>query len=1839
MAPHSLNGPDLARDSQILWEDDERVFRRGWRLDDSGKQCPALFLVPATEYPTPSRLDQFRHEFELRDELDRTWAVRPLELVRESGRTLLVLDDPGGEPLERLLDMPMEVGAFLRLAVGIAAALGKLHQRGLVHKDIKPGNILVNDATGEVHLTGFGIASRLRRERQSPHLPETIVGTLAYMAPEQTGRMNRSIDSRSDLYALGVTFYQMLTGVLPFAAADPMEWVHCHLARRPALPAARCREIPGAISAIVMKLLEKRAEDRYQTAAGLERDLCRCRAEWEAQRRIDEFPLGERDATDRLLIPEKLYGRQSEVETLLDAFDQVVKGGAPELVLVSGYSGVGKSSVVNELQPVLVPPRGLFAAGKFDQYKRDIPYSTLAQAFRTLIRQLLTKSEAELDRWRRELRHASEGHGQLIVDLVPELKLIIGDQPPLPEVSAKDAQRRFQLLFQRFVGVFARPEHPLALFLDDLQWLDTATLDLLEHLLTRSELRHLLLIGAYRDNEVNAAHPLMRKLEAIKGAGGRVTELKLTPLAQEHLEQLLADALRCERERSMQLTQLVYEKTAGNPFFANQFIASLAEEGMLAFDHDASRWSWDLARIHAKGYTDNVIDLMVTKLNRLPLETQRALQQLACLGNVAEATTLSLVLEASPEQVHAVLWESMRHGLIDRLPSSYKFIHDRVQEAAYSMIPEAWRTEVHLRIGRLLATHHSPQEQEETIFDIANHLNRGAPLITSREEREKLAELNLRAAKRAKASTAYASALKYLLAGAELLGATAWERRRDLTYMLEFERAECEFLTGELPSAAERLSALSNRVANTLERATLAYLQISVCSELTQFDRAVVVALDYLRHVGIDLPPHPTDDEVRCEYEQIWSQLGDRSIGQITDLPLMSDPEPLQTVRILTNMMVPASFTDRNLNHLMICKAATLSLEHGNCDASCHGYLMLARVAIERFGDFDTGAQFAQVGLELVEGAGLKRFEGGTYLSYALWIAPWTKHVRVCSDLMRRAFDAANRVGDPTYAGYASCCLQADRLVAGDSLSEVQSEAEVCLAAAQKANLSYHVDLVTPQLALIRTLRGLTRKFGYFDSEQIEEASYERHLADNAHLRVHECWYRIRKLQARYFAGDYRGALEASAASQGLMSLHIEDAEYHFYSALSRAASWESGTADERKQLDVLLQHVRQLEIWAKHCPANWENRAALVGAEIARIEGREPDAMRLYEKAIHSSRINGLVNNEAIAYERAAAFYRARGFDEIADTYLRSARTRYAAWGAEGKVRQLDRLYPRLKQGQPPPGPASTIAAPLEGLDLATIIRVSQEISGEMVLEKLVDTVMRKAMEHAGAERGLLIIQRGEELHIQAESRTAGNDVIVSLRDASLAATAMPKSLVPESILRFVIRTHESVILDDASSANRFSADPHFLQNRARSILCLPLLNRAKLSGLLYLENNLAPGVFTSGRITVLRMLVSQAAISLENTRLYRDLEDRESKIRRLVDANIVGIFVADLEGRIVEGNDAFLRIVGYDRDDLACGRLSWTKLTPPDWGERNMRALAELNSSGTAQVFEKEYFRKDGSRVPVLVGAALFKEGGNEGVAFVLDLTERKRSESALQLAKAELANATRVITLNALTASIAHEVNQPLAGIVTNASTCLRMLNAIPPNIEGARETARRTLRDGSRASDVITRLRALFSNKEFTLEPLDLNEATLEVIALSLSDLQRNGVTARSDLAGRLPLVVGDRVQLQQVILNMIRNGSDAMTGIADRTRELLIKTERAPNDRVCLSVMDVGVGIQPETAARLFEPFYTTKRDGMGIGLSISRSIIEAHHGRIWARANEGPGATFSFCIPCEHAPS
>jgi PAS domain S-box-containing protein len=1817
--------PDLAQYRlQQVQRDTEFVLFRG-SFNGAGDASAPFILVrtAVADHPSPATLRKLQHEYALLSELDPAHVVRPIALLDYERRPLLVLQDAGDTPLDLLLDGAIDVAPFLRLAIRVVAALGHLHARGLVHKDIKPANILVNAARDQARLMGLGVASRLPRERQSPPLSEFLVGTLAYMAPEQTGRMNRSIDSRSDLYALGVTFYEMITGTLPFTVSDPMELVHCHLAREPTPPCEKLSGVPRAVSAIIMRLLAKTAEERYQTAAGVESDLRRCLTESQKQRRIHEFALGEYDTPNRLLIPEKLYGRESEINTLLGAFDRVVAGGRPELVLVSGYSGIGKSSVVNELHRSLVPPRGLFASGKFDQYKRDIPYATLAQAFQSLVQQLLGKSEAELASWRGTLRDALGPNGRLIIELVPELELIIGPQPTAPDLPPHDARRHFQLIFRRFIGVFARAEHPLALFLDDLQWLDAATLDLLEDLLTGSDLQHLMLIGAYRSNELTADHPLRQKLEAIGAAGGKAVEITLAPLAPEHLQQLISETLRCEPERAVPLAQLVHEKTGGNPFFANQFIAALAEEDMLTFDHDATRWSWDLARIRAKGYTDNLVELMLGKLSRLNADTQMAVQQLACLGNAGAMAMLSLLYGTAEAEIHSLLAEAVHSDLLERRKDSYHFIHDRIREAAYLLVPESQRAEQHLRIGRLLAATTPPEQQEEAIYEIVNQLNRGESLIFSATEREQLAEFNLLAAGRAKAATAYDSALNYLVAGEALIPQDCWERRYSLVFAIQVNRAECEFLTGDLASAEERLALLSFRATNLVDKATVACLRTALYTTLTRAERAVDICVEYLREAGIACSPHPSDREVRDEYECLWAQLDGRPIEALFDLPLMDDPAWRATMEVLTELSAPAYFFDVNLWCLVLLRMANLSAKHGNCDGSCYAYGYMNTVVGARFGNYRAGLRFGQLGLDLVEKKGLERFKARVCHACGCVVIPWGRNIRAAAPLLRRSLETAQETGDQTYAAFARCDLVSNRLSSADPLDEVQREADSALEFAKKARFGLNVDVVTGQLGLIRTLRGLTPVFGSFCDDVFDEARFEQHL-EASPSRV-ACWYWVRKLQARYYAGDVAQALAAGAKARSLLKAAsgvLEEADYHFYAALAMAAASEHSLA--------LADHHKRLALWAETCPENFEDRAALVGAEIARLDGREVDAGRLYEQAIRSARGQGFVQNEGLAYELAARFHAERGFEAFADLYLRKARHCYQRWGADAKVRQLVMRYPRLAESDPALDSQGAKGAPAEQLELATVLKVSHAVSGEMVLDRLLDRLMRAAIEHAGAERGLLIARRDDELQILARAATSGATVIVDLGENVETKVALPLALV-----RYVMRTRDTLILEDASSQNVFSADPYLVRHRARSILCLPLINRGKLIGVLYLENNFAPRVFGPSRIAVLKLLASQAAMSLENAAAVDELRLRVNMLQKIP----VAAWSVMPDGTPDIVNQLWFEYTGQTPEYINSHPEAWMSTVHPEDRESASRLYWEGIRSGRGFTMEARFLRaSDQTYRWHLNRAVAVRDSEGNSLRIVgtsTDVHDLRQMQEELRGTQAEFGRITRAVTMGELTASIAHEVNQPLGAMVTSAASCARWLAAKPPQMDKAWRALERIVNDGRRAGAIIQRIRAMMSRQTPRRDWLDLNETILEVLALTQYELRRNDVVLETRLTEDIPRVHADKVQCQQVLLNLIVNAIEAMSEIDRRPRELTILSAADGPDAVRIDVCDTGTGVDSERATQLFEPFYTTKAEGLGIGLSISRSIIEAHGGRLTAGENAPQGAVFSIWLPVQ----
>jgi PAS domain S-box-containing protein len=946
-------------------------------------------------------------------------------------------------------------------------------------------------------------------------------------------------------------------------------------------------------------------------------------------------------------------------------------------------------------------------------------------------------------------------------------------------------------------------------------------------------------------------------------------------------------------------------------------------------------------------------------------------------------------------------------------------------------------------------------------------------------------------------------------------------------------------------------------------------------------------------------------------------------IEDLIDLPLMTDPGIEAALGILVILFVPAMAVDRNLVLLCSCHMVNMTIRYGNCDASVMAYGCLGMNLGPFSGEYRRGFQFGRLGYDLVAKRQLVAYKAqieyiiGTFLSF--WNEPRTRAI----EHLYSAFKATVAAGDLNTASYVCDHLVSHKLAAGEPLEKLYVESEAFLDFTRKAKFDPSCQIITRTQRFIQAMRGFTADVSTWSSSDFSDDEYERFM-ERYEWKSIVCGYYIMKLQARVISGDYHAAITARARATPLLWANagmVQEAEYHFYGALASAAYYDEASADERPDLLMALKaHHQQLELWAQTCPENFQNRSTLVAAERARIEGRDVDAMRLYQQAVRSARANSFVHYEALANEVAARFYRGRGLEEIAHLYVGNARRCYLRWGADGKVRQLDESYPHLREEQPVAGPRSTIGTPIERLELATVLKISQTLSSEIVLEKLIDALLRTAIEHAGAERGLLILPRGAELRIQAAATTGGSSVIIEPCDAPISSSELP-----EPVIQYAARTQESVILDDASARGPFSNDEYIRREHARSILCLPLIKQGRLIAVLYLENNLAANVFTPARIAVLNVLASAAAISLENSRLYRELQEREAKIRRLVDANIVGVLINNLEGQILEANDAFLQMVRYTRDDLTSGRLRWTGLTPPEWQAVTEGAVAQLRASGSCEIFEKEYFRSDGSRVPVLIAATLIGDARSETLAFVLDLTERKR----LRQAQADLAYMNRVITVGELAASLAHEIKQPIAAAVMDAKVCARWLQRDTPNIAEACEAASRIVKDTMRAADIIDRVRSLYRRGTPQRELVDLNEIVREMIVLLTDEANRYSIPIRTELTPSLPEVMADRVQIQQVLMNLMLNGIEAMK---DTSGELMVTSTRTEDGQSMISVSDLGIGLPQEQPDRIFEAFFTTKSQGTGMGLSISRTIVESHGGRLWATANPGRGATFQFTV-------
>jgi PAS domain S-box-containing protein len=1590
---------------------------RAYRKDEG---APVLLKVLRANKSTRADLARFKHQYDriARIASPRLMAVRGVEAL--ATLWCVVLEDFPGRTLAQVLAVrpsrKLEVSEALALAAGLAEGLAALHAAGLIQGDMRPQNLLVGPR-GEVKIVGFGVDAEITGAHERLYAPEVLADVLPYVSPEQTGRMNRSVDYRADFYSLGVLLYETLTGGRPFGAKDPMELIHAHLALEPAPPSRVDPTIPKALSGIVLKLLAKNAEDRYQSAEGLLTDLDRCQKALKGTGMIEPFALGRHDRQDLFQIHQKLYGREQDTEALSAAFDRALKG-SRESVLVSGYSGIGKSSLVHEILKPLAREKGYFTSGKTDQYNREAPYSAVIEAFDGLVRQILSESEARILKWRSALLEALGPNAQVVCEVIPSLSFVVGAQPAVPSLGPLEAQNRLNRCFLQFISVFARSRHPLVLFLDDLQWIDPASLGLLRALLADTSLEALFFCGAYRDNEVTPAHPFLRALEALRRDGLIVQGIVLAPLSCPHLHQMLSDSLK--RDDSGPLVEAVHKKTGGNPFFVKQFVLSLYDHGVLTYSA-GSGWRWDLERIDALAYTDNVVDLMGRTLARLPETTQRALKLAAAIGNRFELDVLSTVSECSPEEAYGRLDPAVGEGFVLEGRDFYRFAHDKVQEGAYAMIPEAERPAFHLKIGRLLAGKLDLSESQ-SLFDVVGHMSRAGDLVSDPEERLSLARMSLEAARRAEDSSAFGAALRYLEFGLLRLPKDAWTSQYPLRLEFAKKSGLLLSLSGRHEDALAILSECLEKARGRLDRTEVLRLRMNVQVLKNDLAAALAEGLEALRLFGIDLPPFPDMAMVDAQIEVVMTLVREKTLEALPDLPPLVDPEIRAMQDVLEELLPPCWFLSPNNVGITVAKILENTLRHGLSQHAVFGCITFGMFLCGR-GDIELGYRFGHAAIDLFERSPDKQSEAMLRNMWGAFVQPWREGYPACQESLLKGVHAGLETGQYIWAFYCATNAITNSLLRGLPLSDLLAEAQRYqpMRKLDTANLTMWVMGAAEQLAhqlSVETLHPAKLKGEWVDIDEV----VERYRRTGNHGSLFWTSFYIVTL------GVFQGAFEEAARTA--LSLNFEiptTAAWHntpalqCYAGVAFTQAADKVSPDERALYLARAENfAEKLSRWAELCPQNLAHRSALLHAELARIRGDARAAGELYDEAIALAERGGYLHDEALANELAGLSYRASGRTTLARAYLTEAHRAYGRWGALEAMRRLERAYPdlvpsgMLKGAKGIKGAEAAVPAGA-ALDLGSVLKASQALSGEIVLDRLLDALMRNLVENAGARRGVLLVLREGQLLVEAEYRIG--EAAVQMPGATPLES---RPDLPSSAIRYVARTRETVLLDDGTTDSPFGRDAGFSGTVPLSSLAAPIAYKGRLTGVVYLENDLTRSAFSADRMELIRLLSTQAAISLENARLFTDLEEEKSRLQaserrlqtseRRLQAVIqqvpAGLIIAEAPtGRFLLKNDQVDRILHQayypsgsieEYGQYVGFRSDGSRLAPEDWP-----LARSIRTGETVTEEEVEMLWADGAQTWLSLSSTPIRDASGtitSGVVILQDITERKRREEAL-------------------------------------------------------------------------------------------------------------------------------------------------------------------------------------------------------------------------------------------------
>ncbi|MCT7966814.1 AAA family ATPase [Laspinema sp. D1] len=1811
-----------------------------YRAYNKRTQQPVIIKILKAEFPQAQDIARFQHEYEMMSGLNISGIVQPYSLEKYQNGLALVVEDFGGHSLKIYREkQEIDLTEFLKIGIQLAATLAQLHHHQIVHKDIKPHNIIINPETGEVKIADFSIAVSGAKETQGMISVDAIEGTLAYMSPEQTGRMNRAIDYRTDLYSLGITFYELLTGRLPFQAKTPLEWVHQHIAKKPISPDVCNPEIPAVLAEMVMKLIAKTPEDRYQSAWGVKVDLEICLHQLQTQGSIDPFLIAQSDRTGKIASPRKIYGRDREMAILQSTFTRISEG-PRETLLIAGHSGIGKSALVRELQPWIRQHNGYFISGKFDRYKQNIPYRALLSAFRELICQRLTEPQDILEEFTEALQKALGTNGKIIADVIPEIELVLGDQPAVSDLSPTESQGRFNRTFKAFVEVFTQAKHPLCLFLDDLQWADSASLKLIQILMTEPESKYLLLVGTYRSNEVDATHGLISTLNQMQNNGAVVNAIPLRGLELENIQELLSDTLSLGGDRIAPLAQFIYTKTDGNPFFSIQLLQSLAQDNLLTFDFEQGEWQWEINRLQGTEITDDVIELTLTQIQKLPEPTQALLNLAACIGNRFDLNLLTWVSEGQTSDTIHQLNPALHEGLIvpaseaeiipeivqnvenlalldgQAVETSYKFIHDRVQQAAYSLIPEEQKKIFHLKIGRLLLQNAQGLELENKIFDIVEHLNSGYKLMGDRQELCNLAQLNFTTGQKAKAATAYEQALRYFNFALQCLGERGWQEKYELTLNLFIAAIETEYLQGNFKRVDELYSDAFEKAKTLLDRVRFYELDIQINIAKNQSKLSLKTGLEVLTLLGVVLPNQ--DKSLRAYANQLFKELPQDSheIEALANLPVMTDPHKIAAMRVLISMTPAAHLISPSLFPSVVFTMVKLSIEWGNSPLAAYAYGIYAMLLCGVHLKIEAAHQFGQLSVRVLSQFNAPEFKNKITLLYNVFVKkykfPIILSLQPLEDNVQNCLD----MGDLEYGFYSAIHQVNLMFFSGESLELINQKQQEYLEKMQKFQVEFHISYIQVWRQMILNLQGESPQ----SCELVGPSFNEREtlplwIEQNQMLLLFVasfCKTFLCYVLQNYSQAVQSGQLAEKYGKQGAALPYWS--EHNFYYSLSLLADCDR--LDKRARQTALrkvTEHQKQMKLWAEFSPTNFRHKYDLVEAEKARVKGQTLLAMEYYDRAIQGAKKYRYIQEEAIAYERAALFYSHLGRDEIAQTYLKKAHYSYGRWGATAKLKALEAKYPMgMLQSTPideyanfgqitSTSTSTSTSAHNRGLDLASALKASQAIASEIVLEKLIETLMTILLENAGAQTAFLILKHQGKLGLKATASIETSEVI--LHDY----TPLNQDLIlPLSAINYVIRTKQSLVLNDARYELTFSTDPYILKNQPKSILCTPILDRGQPIGLLYLENNSAKSAFTPERLEFLTVLSSQLAISLENSLLYANLTAASEELKRANE-------------QLEEANQTLELRVQARTQQLK------------DKNQRLKHAMQELKQTQT------------------------------------------------------QLIQTEKMSSLGQMIAGIAHEINNPVNFVYGNITHVAEYIQDLLHLIELYQEHAPETPEDiqeeieaieldfilsdlpkllssmkigAERIRSIVLSLRNFSRLDESEMKQVDIHEGIESTLLILQHRLKGNPGHCAIEIIknyGELPPVECFPGQLNQVLMNLLANAVDALecyrkedtgTGLLElqgnseppsrRSPTIQIDTTKVSPNSVSIRITDNGPGIPKAVQKRLFDPFFTTKPVGSGTGLGLAicyQIIVEKHGGQIRCSSEPPEGAEFTLEIP------